>query len=148
MLSPCTLDAKDQSTSSGLHRLSNTSLSLVPQDFQKRHLKKKMSDIPIKFYKEICNKLDVFRHLFWDDYRLLGEKIGLTKDEVALLGQNRDPTNSMIQKFNSQRNSSVGKFRTFLEEMERDDIVIIINEWIVHEWNVACRTCTARSTHL
>ena len=97
-----------------------------------------MSDIPIKFYKEICNKLDVFRHQFWDDYRLLGEKIGLTKDEVSLLGQKRDPTHSMIQKFNSQRNSSIGKFKTFLEEMERNDVVIIINKWIVYEWNVAC----------
>lgn len=101
-----------------------------------------MSDIPIKFYKEICNKLDVFRHQFWDDYRLLGEKIGLTKDEVSLLGQKRDPTHSMIQKFNSQRNSSVRKFRTFLEEMKRSDVVTIINEWIIDEWNMACRTCT------
>lgn len=94
-----------------------------------------MSDIPIEFYKKICYKLDVLREPFWDDYRLLGEKIDLTKDEVSFLGQKRDPTNSIIQKFNSQRNSSVGKFRTFLEEMERSDVVTIINEWIIDKWN-------------
>ena len=143
MLSPFSLDAKDQSTSTGLHRLSNTSLSLVPQDFQRCCLKKKMSGIRIEFYKKICNKLDVLRDPFWDDYRLLGEKIGLSKDEVLLLGQQKNPTDLMIQKFNSQGNSSVGKFRTFLEEMERSDVVTIVNEWIIDKWNnIACRTCT------
>lgn len=94
-----------------------------------------MSDIPIEFYRKICNKLDVLRGVFWDDYRLLGEKIGLSKDEVSLLGQKSDPTHSMIQKFNSQGNNSVREFRRFLEEMERSDVVTIINEWIIDEWN-------------
>ena len=99
-----------------------------------------MLDIPIEFYGKICNKLDVFRDQYWDDYRLLGEKVGLSKDEVSLLGQKRNTTDLIIQKFSSQRNSSVGKFRKFLEEMERSDVVTIINEWIIDEWNVACRT--------
>ena len=136
LLAPCTLDAKeDQSTSTTrLHRLSNISLSSVPQDFQRRYLQKKMLDIRIEFYGKICNKLDVFRDQYWDDYRLLGEKVGLSKDEVSLLGQKRNTTDLIIQKFNSQRNSSVGKFRKFLEEMERSDVVTIINEWIIDEW--------------
>ena len=87
------------------------------------------------FYKEICNKLDVLRQHFWDDYRLLGEKIGLSRDEIMLLGQKGNTTDSMMQKFNSQRNSSIGKFKGFLEEMKRDDVITIIDEWIVYEWN-------------
>ena len=99
-----------------------------------RLLVKKMTVIPFEFYGKICNRLDILRQHFWDDYRLLGEKIGLGKDEIMLLGQKGNTTDSMIQKFNSQKNSSIGKFKGFLEEMERDDVLIIIDEWIVHEW--------------
>jgi len=97
-------------------------------------LKKKMKDIPIKFYSKICNSLDVFRDLFWDDYRLLGEKIGLSRDEVLLLGQKMNTTDLMMQKFDSQRNSCIGKLKRIFEEMERGDVLTVINEWIVYEW--------------
>jgi len=126
---------KDQSTStSGLHDPS-TCINQVPEYFQSSLLKKKMKDIPIKFYSKICNSLDIFRDLFWDDYRLLGEKIGLSRNEVRLLGQRKNTTDLMMQKFDSQRNSCIGKLRRILEEMERDDVLTIINEWIVYEWS-------------
>lgn len=136
-MSRLTLPAKDQSTSTtGLHdHSSSSSINSVPQDFRKSLLIKKMTDIPIKFYSKICNKLDILRQNFWDDYRLLGEKIGLSRDEIILLGQQRNTTDLMMQKFNSQKNSSIGKFKGFVEEMERDDVVIIIDEWIVYEWD-------------
>ena len=97
----------------------------------------------LKFYRLICIRLDKVRECFWDDYRLLGEKIGLTNDEVAWLGQNKHPTHSMIEKFNSTKDNSIGKFRSILEKMERHDVICIINEWIVYEWSVTCSSSSA-----
>ena len=106
----------------------------VSNEFQNRLLTKKMATIPLwPFYCNICNKLDIERP-FWDDYRMFGEKIDLSRDEILLLGQKQQPTHSMLQRFDSQKNSSVGKFKIIMENMDRHDVVTIINEWINYEW--------------
>ena len=106
----------------------------IPKGFQKHLLTRKMETIPLRpFYCNICTKLDVERQ-FFDDYRLLGEKIGLSTDEIILLEQRGQPTHCMLQRFKSQKNSSVGKFKNIMEEMDRHDIVTIIDEWISYEW--------------
>ena len=103
-----------------------------------------MSDIPIKFYKKICVKLNIQRSLSFDDYRLLGEEIGLTKDETSWLGhQSKNPTNEIIQIFNSQEGSCVGKFKAILEEMERSDVLDVIAEWFKDEWSIYCNSLAA-----
>ncbi|XP_068694907.1 uncharacterized protein [Montipora foliosa] len=132
----------DQCTSTtGLHCFSSDNIESVPTDFQKKLLSWRLSKIPIMpFYRNICNKLNQRRECFWDDYRLLGEKIGLDKDEVSVLGQERNPTLSMIQKFDSKEGSCIGMFQEIMEEMERDDVVAIIKEWIVYEWKISCKS--------
>jgi len=102
-----------------------------------------MATIPIKFYRKICVKLDTSRGCFWDDNRLFGEKIGLNRDEIMFLGQQENTTHLMIQKFASQKNSSIGKFKKIMAEMERDDIVSIVSEWIVNEWITRCNSSLA-----
>ena len=102
--------------------------------FQKNLLNRKMETIPSQpFYCNICTTLDVERP-FWDDYRTFGEKIGLSRGEISLLGQKGQPTHYMLQRFKSQKNSSVGKFKNIMENMDRHDIVTIIDEWISFEW--------------
>ena len=93
-----------------------------------------VSRIPIQqFYQRICAKLDCER-AFFDDFHLLGEKIGLDRTETSLLATKGNPTHSILEIFDSQKGSSIGKLRTFLEEMKRFDVVTVIDEWIVHEW--------------
>ena len=105
--------------------------------FQKNLLNRKMETIPSwPFYCKICTTLDVERP-FWDDYRTFGERISLSRDEISLLGQRGQPTNCMLQRFKSQKNSSVGTFKNIMENMDRHDIVTIIIlmiEWISFEW--------------
>lgn len=138
-LSPASFPVRTQSTSTtGLHHLSNINISSVPEDFQTHLLKRKMSSIPFTFYRSICIKLDTSRDCFWDDHRSFGEKIGLSKDEIFFLRQKGDTTHSMIQKFDSQRDSSIGRFRKIVESMERNDVVSVIDEWIVYEWKTRC----------
>ena len=97
-------------------------------------MSKPVSKIPIQpFYKRICAGLNGTRD-FFDDFRLLAEKIGLDRTETSLLAMKGNPTASILEKFDGQKGSSVGKLRKFLEEMERHDVVIVIDEWIVHEW--------------
>ena len=118
--------------------MSSGDIESVPKDFQKKLLSWRVSKIRIQpFYRNICNQLNQRREYFLDDYRLFGEKIGLSKDEVSVLGQGGNPTHSLIQKFDSIKGSSVGKFQKVMEEMERGDVVTEINEWIVYEWNIA-----------
>ena len=127
--------AKDQCTSTTeLHLSSTTQIADVPQEFLNSLLNKKMSAIPIKFYSKICKGLDIVRQCDWDDYRMLGEKVGLDKDDTSWLGQNGNPTDSILQKFSSKKNSTVGHFKAILEEMERNDIVTVIENWILDEW--------------
>ena len=120
------VDCKQQTTT--------IAVESVPEHFRSNLLKKKMEKIPIKFYRKICIKLDTLRDAFWNDYRLFGEAIGLDKDEVLYLGQSRNPTRQMLEKFDSQKGSSVGKFRDHVKEMERDDVVSVVEEWILDEW--------------
>ncbi len=94
-----------------------------------------MPAIPYKFLRKICIKLDTLRQLFWDDFRLLGEKVGLDKDEIALLKQKGNQTETIIDKFNSKKNSCIGNFIIILEEMERNDVITVIEEWVVDEWS-------------
>lgn len=107
----------------------------VPQDFLNSLYNKRMSAIPYQFFGKICIKLDTLRQLFWDDFRLLGEKVGLDKDEITLLKQKGNQTETIIDKFNSQKNSCIGNFITILEEMERNDVITVIEEWVVDEWS-------------
>lgn len=128
--------AKDQCTSTTELRLSSTTqVADIPQEFLNSLLSKSMSAIPNKFYHKICIKLDTVRECFCDDFRLLGEKIGLDKDVTSWLGQRGNPTESIIQKFNSsKKNSCIGTFRAIIEEMDRNDVVTVIDEWLVDEW--------------
>ena len=119
-----------------------TSLNGIPQDFQNSLLSKKMSAIPLMFYSKICSKLDI-RRLAFDDFRLLGEEIGLTRDQTLCLGQMENPTDQMITKFyNSQEGSCVSKFRGILEGMKRIDVVDVIDEWVKYEWLKQCNSST------
>lgn len=94
----------------------------------------RVSRIPIQpFYRRICAELD-YKRDFFDDFRALGEKIGLGRTETSLLDSKGNPTDSILQKFDGKKDSSIGKLRTYLEQMDRYDVVTVIDEWIVHEW--------------
>ena len=121
-------------TTKTVHHLMTVNPASDFHGFQKHLLSRKMETIPLKpFYCNICTRLDVERQ-FLDDYRLLGEKIGLSRDEITLLGQKGQPTHCMLQKFKSQKNSCVGRFKSIMEDMDRHDIVTVIDEWMSYEW--------------
>ena len=119
-----------------LHQLPAETLQFacIPQAFRTRLLSKTMSAIPIRFYRKICIKLDTLRQLSWNDFRLLAEKVGLDKDNIFWLEQRDDPTKLILQEFGSQKDRSIGRFKAILEEMERNDVVGVIEDWVLDEW--------------
>ena len=71
---------------------------------------------------------------------MLGDKIGLDKDVISALDRETNPTDSVMNIFDSKVGSSVWKFQKIVEGMGRDDVVTVINEWIVHEWHISCKS--------
>ena len=94
-----------------------------------------MSTIPIKFHCMLCMKLDTTRELFWDDYRALAEEIGLGRDVILWLGQQKNRTEFILQKFDTQKDPSIRRFKAILEKIEREDLVAVIEDWVLYEWN-------------
>lgn len=86
-----------------------------------------------QFYRKICQKLDILQ-IDWVDYHLLGEKVGLGRDAILLLEQKGNQTEEILRHFDSKRESCVERFKIILEEMERHDVVTVIEEWILFEW--------------
>ena len=80
-------------------------------------------------------KLDTQRELLWDDYRLLAEKIGLDSDVILWLGQQNNKTEFILQKFDAQEDPSIRRFDEILEDMGRNDVVTVIENWALFEWN-------------
>lgn len=79
-------------------------------------------------------KLDTLCRLSWNDFRLLAEKVGLDKDTISWLEQRDNPTELILQEFKSQKDCSTERFKAILAEMERNDVVTVIEEWVLDEW--------------
>ena len=117
-------------STTGLFSESSNDIRSVPEDFQNKLLSEPVAKIAISSsYTNICDNLNDERP-FYNDYRILGEKVGLHKDEILCLGQKGNPTGLIL----GQKGISIGQFRKFLEEMDRIDAVTLIDGWIVNEW--------------
>lgn len=142
------LDKQSTSTSTtGLFDQTATSLQIsdIPQEYLNYLLSAKVATIHYPFYRKICQKLDILRDISWDDFRLLGEKVGVDKDAILLLKQRGNPTEEILQQFESKRENCVRKFKSILEEMERHDVVTIIENWILFEWQENIKSQTVKS---
>ena len=80
-------------------------------------------------------KLDTTRELFCDDYRALAEEIGLGRDVILWLGQQKNKTEFILQKFDAQKDPSIRRFKAILGKIEREDLVGVIEDWVLYEWN-------------
>ena len=118
-------------------------ISDIPQEFLNSLLRKKVAMIRNQFYCKICQKLDILQ-INWVDYHLLGEKVGLSRDAILLLEQRGNQTQEILQHFDSRRENCVGRFKIILEEMKRDDVVTVIEQWMLFEWQENIRSQTVR----
>lgn len=92
------------------------------------------TELPLRVYSKICLKLNI-RSVFYSDFRMLGEKVGLSRDEVVFLGQEVNPTDHILRKWSSSGQATVKKLMDILAEegLERNDVIEILKDWVYQE---------------
>ena len=95
----------------------------------------KVADIPIKVKSKICLKLNVEDKYYFNDYRLLGEKMGIDQDVIKNLKRSENPTDDLLDLWSVKREATVEKLIEFLREddMDRDDVATILEDWLKKE---------------
>ena len=87
--------------------------------------------VPIPLLHKICLSLDVKR-ADAKDAGLLAHKLGVSASDFGLLqqaAQNNSTSTTFILVSEKFYDSTVGKFVDIMKEMERDDVISLINEW-------------------
>ena len=67
-------------------------------------------------------------HDLGGDYRELAGRLGMTNDDIILLSQRKNATESILVWAERKAENTVGKLRKIFVEMERDDCVGIIDK--------------------
>ena len=68
----------------------------------------------------------------------------MDKDAILWLKQMGNQTEEILQHLDSKRENCVERFKTILEEMGRDDVIAVIENWILFEWQEYVRSQTVR----
>lgn len=96
-----------------------------------------VNDIPFPIYGEVCLKLNIRDDIFHRDYRMLGEKLGVSRDMIRYLEQSTsrpNPTDELLQMWSrdSGHQATVGRLIELLKEsnMKRMDVVEILEDWV------------------
>lgn len=86
-----------------------------------------VKDIPYGVYSKICTKLNIRRD-FFDDFRMVAEKLGMNRDAIEFIGQGRNPTDKIFT--SGDRRVTVRRFIAILHEIERSDVAEVLEEWV------------------
>lgn len=93
--------------------------------------------IPGKIYHWICLKLDVITP-FFNDYRILGEKLGFVRPDIALLCNSNQPTNHLLNEWVARKGkgATVGVLMDVFDKTERHDLLDLLKTWTEN-----CKKC-------
>ena len=107
------------------------SLQSLCKSQRETRLSTAVTELPLRVYSKICLKLNI-RSVFFSDFRMLGEKVGLSRDEVEFLGQQVNPTDHILKQCSSSGQATVKKLMDVLAEegLERNDIIEILKDWV------------------
>ena len=86
-----------------------------------------MKDIPYGVYSKICTKLNIRRD-FFDDFRMVAEKLGMDRDAIEFIGQGRNPTDKIFT--SGDRRVTVRRLISILHDIERRDVAEVLEEWV------------------
>ena len=90
----------------------------------------KVEHIPYKVRSEICLELNIKDEFLFNDFRMLGEKMGFAKNLITNLGQSQNPTDELLKLWSSRPEATVEKLIEFLTEMKKDDATACLKDWL------------------
>ena len=96
-------------------------------------LSTKVTSIPLKVLSDVCLKLNLKRSLRFDDFRMLAEKVGLSRDETEYIEQKfLNHTEEILKTWSKKREATVGKLIEILkeEDFDRTDVTDILENWV------------------
>ncbi|XP_078349581.1 uncharacterized protein LOC144634481 isoform X2 [Oculina patagonica] len=95
-----------------------------------------VKEIPLRVYSRVCKMLNGKRERF-DDFRMLAEKVGLTRVCVEQL---KNPTHEILKiwSWKNENEATVGKLIEFLKEkdLKRWDVVKVLKVWVNEKQSV------------
>jgi len=92
-----------------------------------------VTKLPYGIRGQICIKLDIRDDLHFRDFRLLGEKMGFSKDLTRNLEQRRYATDELLQLWGTTSSkATVGCLIEMLKEkdFDRSDVVEVLENWV------------------
>ena len=93
----------------------------------------KVTSIPLKVYSDVCLKLNIKRSLQFDDFRMLAERVGLSRDQTEFIEQNySNHTDEILKTWSRKKESTAGKLIEILKEkdFDRTDVADILENWV------------------
>lgn len=110
-------------------------LKVIASDIERSRLSTYVSKIPRSIYGTVCRKLNSKDEMFCKDFRMLGEKLGYTKEETRFLDREvtTNPTDELFDFWcKSDLDATVEKLIQRLKEkdLERMDVVKILEGWV------------------
>ena len=86
-----------------------------------------VKDLPFSVLNKICLKLNALSP-FFDDFRMVAEKLGSDKDTIQCIGQKDNPAYQMFT--SCHRDVKVGKLLAILQDIGRTDAAKVLEDWI------------------
>ena len=92
-----------------------------------------VTKLPYGIRRTICLKLDIKDDLHFRDFRLLGKKMGFSKDVTRNLKQRVHATDQLLQLWSTKSSkATVGRLIKMLKEkdFDRSDVVEVLENWV------------------
>ena len=86
-----------------------------------------VKDLPYGVYSKICTKLNI-RRAFFDDFRMVAEKLGMNRDAIEFIGQGKNSTDMIFT--SGDRTVTVRRLIGILHEIGRMDVAEVLEEWV------------------
>lgn len=83
---------------------------------------------PKEVYSKICMKLNIRRDLFFDDFRMVAEELGMDRDTTEYIGQQKNPTDVIF--LEHRPNVTAGELVKILHKIQRLDVAAELEKWI------------------
>ena len=95
-------------------------------------LSTKLGTLPMPIYKQVCAKLNIRRDERFDDFRMLAEKIGFSRDQIRVVEKSGNPTDEILVRWSSTGDVTVENLIDLLktEDLERMDVAKILEDWV------------------